>query len=161
MDGELRGVKGWLLTFVIIMAVISPVWSAIRVYQEFYTGEAVYLPDVPMVSSIKSFTWAVVAADAVIGWIAAWRLVAVHNWRSVQIAIACIWLGSVGLAIVGYVGLTMITGLSFGDVLAESGPRGIIQPIGFGLIWTAYLLKSERVANTYRGGADEQAVIFE
>ena len=160
MNGELRGVGGWLLTFVIIMAVISPAVSAIMVYVELYTGDAAYLPDLPEFNQLKLFTWILFAVDAAIGWFAAWRLVAIHNWRSVQIAIACIWIGSIGLLVVGFVGVMQITGLSFSEVMAASGPRGIVQPLIFSLIWTAYLLKSERVANTYRN-PDEQAEVFE
>lgn len=160
MDDELRGVKGWLLAFVIIIAIVSPAWGAISVYRELYTGPAAYLPDVPMVQQVKTFFWATIAVRVAIGWFAAYRLLAVHNWLSVQLAIACIWLVGVGGAIVEYAGLTYLTGLSFGDVMAEAGPRGIIQPIGFCLIWTAYLLKSQRVENTYRGG-EEQADVFE
>lgn len=160
MDDELRGVKGWLLTFVIIMAVVSPAWSIIQVYRELYSEQAPSLPDIPMVVQMKTFVWTMVAVDAAIGWFAAWRLVAVHNWRSVQIAIACIWIGSLGLRIVEYIGTSAITGLSFGDLLGSTGVKPLVQALGFGLIWTAYLLKSERVANTYRGGP-EQAAVFE
>ena len=160
MNDELKGVAGWLLVFVIIMAVIAPAWSAITVYRELHTGQAVYLAGTPLMDQLRNFAWILVATDAVIGWIAVWRLVTIHNWLSVQIAIACVWIGSVGLAIAEYAGLTSITGLSFGDVIAETGPRGIIQPFGFALIWTAYLLKSQRVENTYRGG-EEQAEVFE
>lgn len=160
MDSELKGVAGWLLVFVIIMAVISPAWSAITVYRELYTGDALFMPETPQVMQLRNFAWMIVAADAVIGWIAVWRLLTIHNWLSVQIAIGCVVLGSIGLMIVQVVGLSMITGLSASDVMAEIGPRGIFQPIGFTVIWTAYLLKSERVANTYRG-VEEQAEVFE
>ena len=159
MDDELRGVKGWLLTFVIIMAVISPVVSVIMVYVELYTGEAAFLPDIPQVSQLRLFTWALVAVDAAIGWFAVYRLLAIHNWLSVQITIACVWIGSVGLMIIGLFGVTTITGATVGDLMAQgSGPGAIIQPFIFGLIWTAYLLKSERVKNTYRGVEDDVEV---
>jgi hypothetical protein len=160
MDDELRGVKGWLLTFVIIMAVISPLWSIFQVYRELYAGGMASLPDIPLVTQMKTFVWTLIAVDTAIGWFAAYRLVIVQNWRSVQIAIGCIWVGSLGLRIVEYVGTTWITGLSFGDVVAGTGPGPLIQPFIFGLIWTSYLLKSERVQNTYRGG-EEQAEVFE
>ena len=158
MDDELRGVKGWLLTFVIIMAVVSPAWSAINVYRELYTGQAAFFPDTPAVVQVRTFAWTLIAARAAIGLFVAWRLLAIWNWRSVQIAIVGIWLISVGSAIAQYVGISSITGVSISDLLAEGGPRTIIQAIGFGVIWTAYLLKSERVANTYRGVEDEVEV---
>jgi hypothetical protein len=160
MDDELRGVKGWLLTFVIIMGVISPAWSIFNVYRELYTGQMALMPDVPLVRQIRTFAWILVAVDAAICWLAVYRLVAVHNWLSVQIAIGCIWVGSVGMRIVEYVGVTQLTGLSFGDAIAAAGAQTVIQPVIFSLIWTAYLLKSQRVANTYRGGG-EQAEVFE
>lgn len=160
MGDELRGVRGWLLTFVIIMAVISPAWSAISVYRELYTGQGALLPDVPMVASLKLLAWGLVAFDALVGWFVAFRLVTVHNWLSVQLAIAGIWISSIGGTIAGIAGLVSITGLSVGDVLTETGPGEVIRPFIFCLIWTAYLLKSERVANTYRGG-EEQAEVFE
>ena len=158
MDDEMRGVKGWLLTFVIIIALVSPAWSAINVYRELYTGDAAYLPDTPMLSQVKSFGWALIAVRAALGLFAAWRLVMVQNWRSVQIAIVCIWLISLGGAIAEYVGISTITGASISDLMAENGPRAFLQAIGFGLIWTAYLLKSERVKNTYRGVQDDVEV---
>ena len=39
-------------------------------------------------------------------------------------------------------------------------PSWYPPPQAFGIVWTAYLLKSVRVANTYRGG-EEQAEVFE
>lgn len=160
MDDELRGVKGWLLTFVIILGLVSPAWSAFRVYQEFHTGAGAALGDIPLFVQLKTYVWITIAVRAVIGWIAVYRLLTVFNWRSVQIAIGAVWLISVGGAIAQYAGLTWITGLQFSDVMAEVGPRGILTPLGFALIWTAYLLKSERVANTYRDPG-EQADVFE
>ena len=160
MNGELRGVAGWLLVFVIIMAVISPLISAVMVYRELYTGEAAMLDGIPMFESLRTAGWAMVAFDALIGWFVAWRLVAIHNWLSVQLAIAAIWFAAVAGTVGTILALTAITGASAGDVLAASGPWEHIRPFIFCLIWTSYLLKSERVANTYRN-PEEQAEVFE
>ena len=160
MNEELKGVAGWLLVYVIIMAVISPAWSAISVYRELYTGPAAFLPDVPAVATLKTFAWGMVVFDVLIGWFVAWRLVTIHNWLSVQLAITCLWFAAIGGIIISFVVLMWITGAAFGDVLTSSGPGEIIRPFVFCLIWTSYLLKSERVANTYRGG-EEQAGVFE
>jgi hypothetical protein len=160
MDHELRGVKGWLLTYVIIMAVVSPLISAAMVYRELYTGQAAMLEGVPMFDSLKTAAWAMVAFDALIGWFVAWRLVSIHNWLSVQLAIAAMWFAAVAGTIGSILFLTSITGASVGDVIAASGPWEHIRPFIFCLIWTSYLLKSQRVENTYRGGG-EQAGVFE
>jgi hypothetical protein len=160
MDGELRGVKGWLLTFVIIIAVVSPGYAAIRTYTDLYTGAMAGLGDVPIIASIRNLSWATVAFAALVGWFVAWRLLAVHNWMSVRLAIAGIWLGSVGTIVLQYVGATWFLGIPGDMLLSSAEPQEYIRPFIFGIVWTAYLLKSERVANTYRN-PDEQAEVFE
>jgi hypothetical protein len=160
MDDELRGVKGWLLTFVIIIAVVSPVVSAIQVYHYLYNGPFAYGDGIPVVETVRTFEWALVGISALICWFAAWRLLAIFNWNSVKIAIACIWIVSVGGMIAEFAGLTMILGVDLGELLGATGAGAVIRPFIFGLIWTSYLLKSERVANTYRGN-EEQAEVFE
>ncbi len=160
MDDELRGVQGWLLVFVIIIALVSPGWGAIQVYAELYTGQAAFLADEPLFASLRNVAWAMVAFTFLIGWFVAWRLLAVHNWTSVQIAIAGIWLSSVGSLVLEYVAVTWILGLPADALAGQLQPQDIIRPFVFGLIWTTYLLKSQRVENTYRGG-EEQADVFE
>ena len=160
MDDELQGVKGWLAVFVAIMAVISPAYSIYTVYSYLYNGPFAAAEGLPIVDQLRTFEWSLVAVATLIGWFVAYRLLAVHNWTSVQIAIAGIWIVSVGGMVAEFAGISMITGFGFGDILGGVGPGAIIRPFIFGLIWTAYLLKSQRVENTYRGG-EEQADVFE
>lgn len=160
MDDELRGVKGWLLTFVIIISVVSPAYAVYQISSSLYGGPFDAVGDTPLLQSLRTFEWTLAGVTTLICWFIAFRLIAVHNWTSVRIAIVGIWVAGVGSAIVEFTGVTMITGVDFGQIVAATGPRAIIQPIIFGLIWTSYLLKSERVQNTYRG-ADEQAEVFE
>jgi hypothetical protein len=159
-DGELRGVGGWLLFFIVIMAVISPVYAVVQVLRELYGAPFAGLDQDPLVSATRTFAWALIAVSTAICWFVAYRLISVHNWASVKLAIAGIWIVGVGGMVAEYAGVVLITGVPLGALLAETGPRGVIQPVVFGLIWTSYLLKSERVANTYRG-AQEQAEVFE
>jgi hypothetical protein len=160
MDDELKGVKGWLAAFVIIIAAVSPGWSAVQVYQALHTGDAAFLADVPIFATLRNVAWGTVAFAAAIGWFVAYRLLAVRNWTSVRIAIAGVWLASVGTLVIEYLAITWILGLPGDMVLFSAGPQNFIRPFAFGLIWTAYLLKSRRVENTYRGG-EEQAEVFE
>jgi hypothetical protein len=160
MDDELRGVKGWLLAFVIIIALVSPGLLALGVWRELDTDAAAELDNIPIFASIRTLTWATVAFAAVVGWFVAWRLVAIHNWTSVRLAIAGIWLGSVGTIVIHYIGATWLTGVSGDLFIATPEPQVFIRPFAFGLVWTAYLLKSERVANTYRG-VEEDVQVFE
>jgi hypothetical protein len=159
-DGELRGVGGWLVFFILVMAVISPLISIVQVSRELYGASFAGFESNPILSTSRIFAWALVGVTAAIGWFVAYRLIAVHNWTSVKLAIAGIWIVGLGAMVAEYVGVMIIAGMSLDALLAETGPRGVIQPFVFGLIWTSYLLKSERVANTYRG-IEEQAAIFE
>lgn len=159
-EGEVRGVGGWLVFFILVMAVISPLVSIVQVYRELYGAPFAGLDDDPLLSTSRIFAWALVAVTAAIGWFVAWRMIGIHNWTSVKLAIAGIWIVGVGGMVAEYVGVTYISGIPLDALLAETGPRGVIQPFVFGLIWTSYLLKSERVANTYRG-VEQQAEIFE
>lgn len=160
MDDELKGVKGWLLTFVIIIAIVSPGWAAIRTYSDLHTGAADYLGDSPLFTSIRTLAWATVAFACLVGWFVAWRLLSIFNWTSVRIAIAGIWLSSVGTLVIQYFGAVWFVGIP-GDLLFSTAqPQDFIRPLIFAIVWTSYLLKSERVANTYRDPG-EQAEVFE
>ena len=159
MDDELKGVQGWLLAFVIIIALVSPGWAAVQTYIELHTGLAVYA-DNPVLNSLRTVAWATVAFAFLVGWFVAYRLLAVHNWTSVHIAIAGIWLGSVGTLVFQYLGAVYVVGVPSDLLLSSAEPKDFIRPIIFGAVWTAYLLKSERVANTYRDPG-EQAEVFE
>jgi len=147
-DPNLVGVGGWLLFFVIVLAVLSPLRLVVET--AMLVGEDAEMAAVfgDSFDTIILFEWALAALIIGVFWFLAWRLVKVHVWRSVQIAIAGIWLmGPVaGLAEVALIA-TMIE-VPAGDL---SGVifMALLQPTVFCIIWTAYLLKSERVANTY------------
>jgi hypothetical protein len=160
MDGELKGVGGWLLTFIIIMAVISPAISALMVYNALYGDPMIAFAYGENWPTVQSFEWSLLAVGAVVGWLVAWRLYAVRNWRSVQLAIAGIWIASLGTNLMEIWGVAWITGIPLGMLLAASGPMVLIRPFIFGIVWTAYLLKSVRVRNTYRG-VEEDVQVFE
>jgi hypothetical protein len=160
MEDELRGVKGWLLTFVIIMAVISPLAVIGLVIRDLYGDPMVQAAYGTLWPSIESFEWTHAIVTILACWFVAWRLVTVHNWLSVRIAIAGIWLIAVGGVLTELLGVSLITGVAFGDLFGASASPGLFRPLIFCGIWTAYLLKSRRVANTYRDPG-EQAEVFE
>lgn len=160
MDDELRGVKGWLLTFVIIIAVISPVAVIILVMRDLYADPMVKASYGVLWPSIETFEWAHTAIIILAGWFVAYRLVFVHNWATVRITIAAIWVIAIGGVISEVAGVAIIAGIPVGDLLGASVGPEMVRPFIFCLIWTSYFLKSERVQNTYRGGA-EQAEVFE
>jgi hypothetical protein len=159
-DGELRGVAGWLAVFVVIVAVISPIVSVVRVYSALYSDPLVAFGYADSWLAIQAFEWSLVAVCSLAAWFAAYRLVYVRNWMSVKIAIAIIWLIAIGGTAAELAGVAIITRLPVDLILQEGGIGLVVRPFIFCLIWTTYLLRSERVANTYRGG-EGQAAVFE
>jgi hypothetical protein len=91
----------------------------------------------------------------------AWRLAKGETWATIRFVIAGIWLLGLGAALAEtlLIGSTGRFGAS--TLLAISAP-GLIQSILFGGLWTAYFLRSRRVANTYyrEAEADEVAEVF-
>ncbi len=160
MDGELRGVAGWLTFFILVLAVISPVINSVLVYMALYSEPMVAVVYGDYWPAIQTFEWSVIGIGALIGWFVAYRLYNVHNWLSVQLAIAAVWIISVGLSAVEFFGISWFTGLPPELLVSAVEPQQFVRPFIFGIVWTAYLLKSQRVANTYRGG-EEQAEVFE
>ena len=147
-DPNLVGVGGWLLFFVIVLAVLSPLRLVVET--AMLLAEEAELAAVfgESFDSVVRFEWALAALIIGVFWFLAWRLVKVHVWRSVQLTIAGIWLmGPVaGLAEVALI--AAMVEVPAGDLSAGIGVA-LLQPTVFCIVWTAYLLKSERVANTY------------
>jgi hypothetical protein len=151
-DRTLVGIGGWLAFFVIIMAVLTPLRTAINI------GELLSQPED---AAIFGDSWTLISrmeiALGVIsvlgGWYLVWRLVKVEHWKTVRIVIAGIWILGVGLTAVELLAIAMIGGVA-GEIVVSSGAFAMIQPVIFATIWTAYFLKSERVANTYLRDAD-------
>jgi len=92
----------------------------------------------------------------------AWRLWTVMTWQSVRIAVAGLWLMALVPSIFELLGVVVVTGLPLGRMLSGMLPT-LVRPIIYATLWTSYLLRSERVANTYARypEEDELAVIFE
>ena len=68
MDDDLRGVKGWLLTFVIIIALVSPGLSALETWRELHSGATAEFSNIPIFASIRILAWGTVAFAALVGW---------------------------------------------------------------------------------------------
>lgn len=146
--GELRGVGGWLAFFLVAFGILSPLTALFSIVTMLYgaQGGAAVFGDAWM--PLQIFEWAVIAVSFGGIWFAVWRMLQVHNWQSVRITIATIWLVGPAMVLVEAAGVAWLFGLSFGETFAGAGPD-VVRPFIFATIWTIYLLKSERVANTY------------
>ena len=158
---EPRGIGGWLGLFVAIIAVISPirivVESAINLYGEPETAAA-FGDRWP---SIQLAAWSTTAIALLGTSFLAWRLIRVRNWQTVRLVIAGIWLLGIVTPIIDFGTVAWITGFPFSELAGELGPE-LVRPIIFCSVWTAYLLASKRVRNTYPRVAEgsEAARIF-
>lgn len=155
------GVGGWLAFFVLAIAVLTPIGMVVSTAGALYGESNAGFETMAYWTTLQAFEWSLAAVTIAGCWFIAWRLLRVQVWRSVQITIAGIWILSLGSLIADFVGVSLITGIPFG-MLAEGLGREIVRPLVFGAIWTAYFLRSRRVANTYPrdGDPNEVAEVF-
>jgi hypothetical protein len=160
-DSELRGIGGWLAFFLVTLGIVTPVSSLASV--------AVLSADSDVAASygelwdrLLIFEWAIAGVAAAAGWVTVWLFFNARRWATIRLAVAVLW----GLAALGLVGeplvVSLLGGIAFGDIFAEA-PADFVRPLVYSSIWTAYLLKSERVANTYPrdGSVHEVVAAFE
>ncbi|WP_375382705.1 DUF2569 family protein [uncultured Sphingomonas sp.] len=87
----------------------------------------------------------------------AWRLIARRQSGTVRIVVAGLWLLVLTLPIVTLVGAWFGSGTAaVGAVLSPT----FFRTAGYAAIWTAYLLRSDRVANTYAPTDNALADVF-
>jgi hypothetical protein len=158
---DLVGVGGWLATFIVILAVISPIRLLVSTWIDLYGDPgtaAAFEGDWP---AIQACEWTIAAVAVAISWFLAWRLIRVHAWSSVRLTIAGIWTLAFGIQLADLIGVSLIGGFPLGDMMQAVVPS-LLQPVVFSTVWTTYLLRSRRVANTYPryGAADELAGVF-
>jgi uncharacterized membrane protein (UPF0182 family) len=160
-DGP-RGIGGWLGFFLITLGVIGPLRILINTYGLFAD---------PRVAAAYGDRWTMLgAAEAVLivlnlGALAflVWRFFAYRTWQTVRICIVGIWLLPIVVTVLETLVVTLIGGIPAGPLMMQMLPD-LFQALIYATIWTAYLLRSVRVANTYpREDADgaELAEVFE
>ena len=150
-DRTLVGIGGWLAFFIIIMAVFTPLATVLNLVELTQPGTAAVFGD--RLGAIMGFEIALGLANVLGAWFLVWRLVKVERWQTVRIVIAGIWILGVGLAVVELLLLSFVGGIGT-EIVIQGGAIVVIRPVIFATLWTAYFLKSERVANTYLRDAD-------
>ena len=157
----LAGIGGWLTFFLIVIGLLSPIRILVEIVS--LTGD-------PAVAAAFGESWGLIApAEWVLSGIQlavcaviVWRLLKVETWQTVRIVIAGLWIANLAVPLVEVVFVAFAAGIPVGQIIAGGGIEVIRGPI-FAAIWTAYFLRSERVANTYArpGQADELAEVFD
>lgn len=156
---ELQGVGGWLGFLVFVLGILSPARMLFQTIANI--RETAIMGQVlgPNASIYIQFSWALVAASAAGSVFLAYRLLAVHRWSSVRIVLIGLWcLASIPTlidALVGSILFPEFVGAIVSEALWSAAKSSISATI-----WTAYLMKSKRVANTYIKDNDETQHIF-
>jgi len=160
-DPDGAGVGGWLAFFVLVMAAFTPLTMVVTTATTLYGDAAMPLAYADHWAALQIFEWSLAAAVIAGCWFIAWRLVKVQAWRTVRVTIAGIWIIALGSLLAEFLGVALIAGLPLTLLAADLG-RELVRPLVFCTVWTAYFLRSKRVANTYprHPEADEVAEVF-
>ena len=150
-DRTLVGIGGWLAFFVIIMAVFTPLATVMNLVELTQPETSAVFGD--RMGTIMGLEIGLGLINVLGAWFLVWRLVKVERWQTVRIVIAGIWILGVGLALVELLLLAFVGGVGT-DIVVQGGALVMVRPVIFATLWTAYFLKSERVANTYLRDAD-------
>ena len=141
------GIGGWLLLFILTRIVLGPPWNAFRTHQRWDSLEAqvgAYAQSAEF-AQLQQSAWILYAAGTAIGIATGLLLVLKRGPLSVWAAICGLWIAGLVLPILGYVYGLHITRE---QVKLSDLSFVFVQMLSVGL-WTAYLLMSKRVKNTY------------
>ena len=153
-ERELSGIGGWLVLFLACLA-FAAFAMAMRLYGDlrvFLSVPRVMIDgfDLKLLAGVRA---AFYLLELILCGFLAWRLISVRNRRTVAIVIAGLWL----VVVLGPLFGILTSPLSWGiDHFGRDLLIGTAKDIAACIPWTAYFLRSRRVANTYgRRGRDE------
>lgn len=152
--GSPVGVGGWLFLLIIGLMIINPLLGSKGMYSEIWQLEKTY-PDLVSAtewSNYKSTVFGIFFGSAAIGFWGGLRLSVKKVWSSVDQAIAAMWFSGPGATVLVSVFVPLIIYGKDGFPDLSIFP-GILGSIVITYVWTAYLLRSKRVRNTYQKNA--------
>ena len=155
----LAGIGGWLGFLIVGLMILGPLVGLGRLFGEFSDAERQFPQLVVNTrwSNYKQASWLILAVSVAISFSAGYRLWKIHFSESVRFAIVALWLsGPFGNLL--YLTTTVVV---FGSQTMSSAlPEmlgGIIGSCIAAGIWTAYLVRSVRVQNTYKSSLSAEA----
>jgi Protein of unknown function (DUF2569) len=137
----LVGVAGWLAFLAFSLTFLGPLVTLGRTAADISTAERTNpgLAGSSDWSSLVAMAWLFSIIYCAITIFAGYRLYKHHVPNTVPIVLACLWTAGPALALIGL--------LAFGS--DEAAIADLVRTIFTTGIWTAYLLLSKRVKNTY------------
>lgn len=156
---ELKGVAGWLRLFVIILAVISPIRAVVQTAGLLQIDPVIEDQLGSKWTIYEGFTWSLTAATIAATLYFAYRLIWVQNRSTVRLVVRGLWVVSIGALALDFIVASVLWPENINQIDAEY-VKGVFQSLIFATIWSLYLTKSQRVANTYVDDESEAQRIF-
>lgn len=150
-DGGPSGISGVLAFFLITLGILGPLWIVADTL--YALGRPDFLAMRTFFPMLTIFIFSVSAVSLGLRLFAAWRFMKVRNWMTVQIGIAVLWLLAILNLLVAPLVISSTMGVPFTLLLQAMGPGALLWSAAYPVVWTAYLLMSKRVRNTYAGSA--------
>ena len=145
-DEDLRGIGGWLLFFVIVLMLVGPAFAGLSIMTELQAAaaeEPEWATSIDYEDAVMG-AWFVWGLTTFLAAIAGLLLIFRRKPSSVWAAISILW-------IIGPIlnSLMLLDVYSVGESITAELWVSMVQSLIPAGIWTAYLLLSDRVANTY------------
>ena len=146
VDEDIRGIGGWLLFFVIVLMLVGPALAGLSIMAELQAA-AVEEPEWATTIDYEDTVigaWVVWGITTLLAEIAGLLLIFRRRPSSVWATISILW-------IIGPIlnALVLLDSYSVGESITAELWVGMVRSLIPAGIWTAYLLLSDRVANTY------------
>lgn len=153
--GYLYGVRGWLRFLVIVLMVLGPLYGIAQTLGEFSRAEAANpaLQNTAFWANYKTAVWVLMLVSVSVSIFAGRKLNKVFRWDSVQFAIKALWFIGPGMVLMDWAVAATTFGSAAGALFSSQAIGSYVgslvgSTIG-ATLWTAYLLRSRRVRNTY------------
>lgn len=148
---QLNGVGGWLGLLVVALGAIGPFWGGFRLFQAFEEAEfkTAQLSHYAPWTTYKVEVWAIFVFSAAFSMAAASGLYYRHRPSSVRFAILALWVIFPVQAVLNIIAIATTFPDQIATAMIQATKATLVQGIIIASIWTAYLLLSKRVKNTY------------
>lgn len=148
----ISGVGGWLGLLVVGLTILGPLLGFSQLSNELGAAmrEFPQLANNAQWQNYTQVSWLIFTASASVSFAAGYRLWKIHFPESVRFAILALWLaGPLGNVLYVTSAITIFGSKAGGDAIAQM-VGGTISSFIVAGIWTAYLMRSVRVKNTYK-----------
>jgi hypothetical protein len=158
----LTGVNCWLAFFVLTLAVFAPLGVLTNRFADLFGSPATAAAFGDRWVVMQAASGSIGAATIALSWYMAWRLMKVQQWQTVRIVIGGLFVIAIVPSLLDIIAVSIIARMPLSRI-ADLVDVQTVRPLIYAAVWTAYLLRSERVANTYDRYADETelAEVFE